>query len=117
MLRDPAELLPCELIPNLGLHSSVLRFLLDLKMDDVVNVCPNKVLLLNVLVEPLAFLVKCALIQIANETVVKLIIVSLLLLVSQLGKSVNNDTKDNVHQNRDDRNLECHAVSKPRKVL
>jgi hypothetical protein len=69
-------------------------------MDDEIEILPHIMIILLMEVKALVCIpIKLLFINIANETSVLHVFVTSLSLISELGKSINNNTKDNVEQN------------------
>ena len=80
-------------------------------MDDEVDVLPDIVVILSVVLEALLGIsVKSLSADTANEANILAVIVSLTLLVSQLGKCIDDDTEDDVQKNCDDQQEESKIV-------
>jgi hypothetical protein len=97
--RNPVSLRP--VVPNrdIRLDSSVVSCSFDVQMHYVVDVHPEVVIIINMLIEATKLcLLKLLSSFVANVTEVSLIKLFLLFGLSHLGKSINNDTEQNVKQ-------------------
>ena len=82
-------------------------------MDNEVDILPNIVIGHRMELEALLRVpVKRLSIDAANKAHILYVIIRLSLLISQLGKSINNDTENNVQQNCDDKQEEGQIISR-----
>jgi hypothetical protein len=111
---EPLDLLLFEELQNVRLGAVQVARVDALDVDDEVDVLPLVVVLRLVREEAgLRLPVKGLLVDVANEAVVPHVIVSLTLVVSQLGEGVDDDTEDDVEQDCDDQEEEGQIVDRP----
>jgi hypothetical protein len=78
------------------LYPSVLSLVFNLQMNNVVDISPKVVILLNMIVKTISLFIELTLRKIADEAFILDVIVSGLLLISELGEGVDDDTKTDV---------------------
>jgi hypothetical protein len=98
MLREPGVNLVVVHAVDQTFNSIVVLGRFNLQVNDEVQVVPYKVVVLVVGGKPFfrRYPVKLSFSHATNEALILGVVVVLVVLCSQLGKSVNNDTKDNI---------------------
>lgn len=75
-------------------------------MHNVIDIVPQTMILSDMMLKSLCLFIKCKPIETANEACILLIIFFTSFFLSQLGKSINNDTKENIEQDNFDQDME-----------
>lgn len=100
---EPLDLLLFKKVQNVRLSTIQVTWINALDMDDEIDVLPLVVILLPMNAKAcFSFSIECLLVDCTNETVVPHVSVGFTLVVSQLRKSIDDDTENNVEQDCDD---------------
>jgi len=100
--REPLDVFLLEKFENITLGSIELSYINAHQMDDKVHILPHVVVVLNMYIESFFSLtIKGLPINVADKAHIIDIIVGVLFVFSQQGESVDDNTEDDVQENRD----------------
>jgi hypothetical protein len=96
---------------DVAFGSGEFRRILDPYEDDEIKIMPHVVLVSDVILKANGFIVELGAIEAASETRILQNFLFLLFLTPQIGKSVDDDTKNEIENDNDDHEEEEHVVN------
>jgi hypothetical protein len=96
---------------DVAFGSGEFRRILDAYEDDKIKIMPHVVLVADVILKANGFIVELGAIEAASETRILQNFLFLLFLTPQIGKSVDDDTKNEIENDIDDHEEEEYVVN------